>query len=733
MYIRKISRKNADGSVVSYLQLAHNVRDPQKGYTKAEVIYNFGRQEELDLAAIKRLVKSLCRFLSPEDVLEATAALAGSGGDGRLRFLGSRAMGGAYLLRKLWERIGIEGVLSRAIANREFTSPVEWAVFAMVANRALAPDSKLGMVEWMEKDVALGNDAPIALQHLYRAMDVLLENDESTQKEVFFSTATLLNLEVDLLFFDTTSTYFERDEEDEEEGALLRYGKSKDKRDDLPQIVIGLAVTKEGIPVRCWVLPGNTADASTVEMVQKDLAGWKMSRCVWVMDRGMAGEENRRILQRAGGHYILGEKLRDKQEPNQAALSTPGRYRKIRENMEVKEIVVGDGERRRRFVLVFNPEEAKKDLATREKNLGKIRTALDAMGDPQMRGHKKAACGLLSHKTFGRYLREAGDGKIRAEERLDGALSMIRAGCLENPEVDAIFALHIMPEIDFGKINCPAGPVWAAADRFKIEITGRGGHGAGHFKCIDPVLVAHEVYSGLQSIERNLRGTDARVISVCEVHGGSAFNIIPDRVVMEGTVRTFDRRVQATIIRRMREIVGGICSAHGAKGKIDYEKGVPATINDKKMAALFNTAAREMQIPAGITIPSMGGEDFSYYLRQVQCLFHPVAFLLAQVRQQVFVHYIVYSLVTILFLRYSHLLSYEFLRILRSFYLELVKVEIYFLLFCVRSSYRLDNFTVRFHAKRPHQHDDGQFLQVGKRNCDYSALPLYVMSLHETG
>lgn len=336
-------------------------------------------------------------------------------------------MGGAYLLRKLWERIGIEGVLSRAVADREFTAPIEWAVFAMVANRALAPDSKLGVVEWVDKDVALGNEVPIALQHLYRAMDVLLENDESVQKEVFFSTATLLNLEVDLLFFDTTSTYFERDEEDEEEGALLRYGKSKDKRDDLPQIVIGLAVTKEGIPVRCWVLPGNTADASTVEMVQRDLAGWKMSRCVWVMDRGMAGEENRTILQRAGGHYILGEKLRDKQEANQAALSTPGRYRKIRDNMEVKEIVVGEGERRRRFVLVFNPEEAKKDQATREKNLEKIRAALEAMGDPQMRGHKKAVCALLSHKTYGRYLREKGNGKIaidtakiRAEERLDG-------------------------------------------------------------------------------------------------------------------------------------------------------------------------------------------------------------------------------------------------------------------------------------------------------------------------
>lgn len=421
MYVRKITRKNRDGSVVSYLQLAHNVRDPQKGYVKADVIYNFGRAEDVDPGAIKRLVASLCRFLSPEE------ALAGSGGDGSLRFLGSRPMGGAYLLRKLWERIGIEGVISRAVAGREFRAPIEWAVFAMVANRALAPDSKLGMVEWIDKDVWLGNDEPIALQHLYRAMDVLLENEEPVQKEVFFSTATLLNLEVDLLFFDTTSTYFERDSEDEEDGALLRYGKSKDKRDDLPQIVIGLAVTKEGIPVRSWVLPGNTADASTLEMVQKDLCGWKLSRCVWVMDRGMAGEENRRILQRAGGHYILGEKLRDRQEAAQAALSHPGRYKKVRENMEVKEVVVGEGERRRRFVLVHNPQEAQKDRAAREKTLEKLRASLEAMGEPQMRGHKKAACALLSHRTYGRYLRESANGKIaidmgkvKAEERLDG-------------------------------------------------------------------------------------------------------------------------------------------------------------------------------------------------------------------------------------------------------------------------------------------------------------------------
>jgi transposase len=115
-------------------------------------------------------------------------------------------------------------------------------------------------------------------------MDVLLEHRELIRKEVFFAVADLLNLEVDLLFFDTTSTYLET----EDEGELKKYGHSKDHRPDLPQIVIGLAVTKEGIPVKCWVLPGNTSDMKTVEKVKDDLRGWHLSRCVWVMDRGMS-------------------------------------------------------------------------------------------------------------------------------------------------------------------------------------------------------------------------------------------------------------------------------------------------------------------------------------------------------------------------------------------------------------------------------------------------------------
>lgn len=423
MYVRTISRHNKDGSTTTYVQLAHNVRDPQTGLARANVLHTFGRADTLDLAAIRRLVTSLCRFLSPEDALQTQAS---QGTDPQaLRFLGSRPMGGAYVLRHLWQRLGLEPALSRVLAQRDFTAPIEWAIFAMVANRALAPDSKRGVEEWVRDDVALGNPEPLALQHLYRAMDLLLAHDEAIQREVFFATADLLNLEVDLLFFDTTSTYVERDTADEE--GLTRYGHSKDHRPDLPQVVIGLAVTKEGIPVRCWVLPGNTQDMTTVEQVQRDLRGWRLARCLWVMDRGMSSEANRLVLQRAGGHYILGERLRDGEPSHQAALSRPGRFQRVRENLSVKAVIVGEGERRRRFVLVYNPEQAQKDQASRERTLQRIEEALKSVGEQRGKAHKKAVCALLAHRSLGRYLRPLKNGtitidraKVKAEAHLDG-------------------------------------------------------------------------------------------------------------------------------------------------------------------------------------------------------------------------------------------------------------------------------------------------------------------------
>jgi len=145
------------------------------------------------------------------------------------------------------------------------------------------------------------------------------------------------------------------------------------------------------------------------------------------MDRGMSSEENRLILQKAGGHYIIGEKLRDNQEIHKEVLAKRGRFTAIRENLEIKEVVVGSGERRRRFILVHNPEEARKDKATREKTLKKIAEALKSIKEQKGQCHKKNVCALLSHRTMGRYLRQLktgmikiDKGKIKEEAHLDG-------------------------------------------------------------------------------------------------------------------------------------------------------------------------------------------------------------------------------------------------------------------------------------------------------------------------
>lgn len=159
MYVRTIKRKNKNGSSVEYVQLAHNVWNKEKGFAQAQVIHSFGRREDLDINAIKRLINTLCRFLDPEDEISANS----KGGD--LKFIKSRPSGGAYLLRKLWNRLNIDQRLETALRDRSFTVPIREAIFAMVANRALAPSSKLAIEEWASEDVFLGTEEDLQVQH----------------------------------------------------------------------------------------------------------------------------------------------------------------------------------------------------------------------------------------------------------------------------------------------------------------------------------------------------------------------------------------------------------------------------------------------------------------------------------------------------------------------------------------------------------------------------------------
>jgi len=265
---------------------------------------------------------------------------------------------------------------------------------------------------------------------------------------VFFAVADLLNLEIDLLLFDTTSTYFERDTEEDGEHAFRKYGHSKDHRTDLPQIVIGLAVTKEGIPVRCWCWPGNTNDQQVLPEVKDGMRDWRLGRVVTVVDRGFSSTDNLDYLQRAGGHYIAGERMRSGAPLVEAALSRQGRYQQVRDNLRVKEVRLDSSGRR--WVICHNPDEAEREKAQRDAALERLVAELDrikAIRDRTTKtstakgtagrsrrkrnsdeaAHVKAECALRDHPTLGRWLRQLPSGrlvvdrkKVAAEERLDG-------------------------------------------------------------------------------------------------------------------------------------------------------------------------------------------------------------------------------------------------------------------------------------------------------------------------
>jgi transposase len=410
MYIRKISRKNKDGSTVTYVQLAHNERVPEKGFAVAKVLYNFGRLEDLDYDQLKRLVKSISRFLKPEDVLDAQASL--ELGEPDIKWRSCKSFGGIYLLQALWERFHFTEILSRTIRQMSYRTPILSAVFAMVVNRCLAPSSKLAVSDWVNKQVHIPDLPEIDVQVLYRAMDFLLEHQAELEKEIYWSVADILNLEVDILFFDTTSTYFET----EELSPLKKRGYSKDKRKDLPQVVIGLAVTRDGIPVRHWVFPGNMADMETIEHVKNDLSEWRLNRLIFVHDAGMSSEDNLRYLQRGGGHYIVGRKLKSGEKEARAALAQRGPYTPINEKLFAKEIVLGDGEKRKRLVLVKNIEEEERQRIVRQEIVDTVEEKINAINNRRVRSHTKEVCDLKSHAIYGKYVKELADGRLKLDK-----------------------------------------------------------------------------------------------------------------------------------------------------------------------------------------------------------------------------------------------------------------------------------------------------------------------------
>jgi len=445
MYLRETRRTNRDGSVVAYLQLAHNERHPETGNPVAKVIHNFGRAENVDRQALARLVGSISRFLTPE---QAVSAAAGA----EVEILDSRRLGGAWTLDRVWERLGIGAAIRRVATGRRLDGEtVERIVFALVAQRALEPGSKLAGTRWVAERVAIEGCEGFTDDAAYAAMDFLLQALGEIAGEVFGSVAHLLNLDLDIVFVDSTSTYWEVDVADElidlaetvdddgvsrpVEAGARAFGHSKDHRTDLPQVVIAMAVTRDGVPVRCWTFPGNTADTQVIRTVKDDLAGWNLHRMIWVADRGFASAANRAYLTRGGGHYIHAEKLRHTNSEAAAALARPGRYRTVAGNLRVKEVAVApggtgdgdDGMRSQRFVVCHNPEQAGRDAAVRDRLVAHLQTLIVGSDGWSERRRDELVGSLKTKPGLRRYLRRTGGGLLRVdaaavkrESHLDG-------------------------------------------------------------------------------------------------------------------------------------------------------------------------------------------------------------------------------------------------------------------------------------------------------------------------
>jgi transposase len=426
MYLRKTARKNKDGSVVEYYQLAHNYRHPETKACAVEVIHNFGRADKLDRDALVRLCRSVARVagLHVHDPLaegEADAPVPANGGLPRgVRLLETKELGTVWAIEALWERLGIGPTLRRVAQQGRTRVPHERALLAMTANRLCEPESKLGVWDRWLRTVHLPSCQDLKLPQMYAAMDLLHGHAAEVEESVFFHTADLFNLEVDLVFYDTTTVSFSIDYEDqdtEESEGYRKLGNSKEGT-WTPQVVVALAVTRQGLPVRSWVFPGNTTDVTTIECVRKDLRGWKLGRAMFVADSGMNSKENREELARACGKYLLATRLSAVTEVKEEVLSRRGRYKEIAENLKVKEVVVGDGERRRRYFLCLNAKEAKRQKRHRAQVLKELEEKLGR--HPSKDPTQKWAVELLASKRYGRYLtiREGKGGKRVALDRV---------------------------------------------------------------------------------------------------------------------------------------------------------------------------------------------------------------------------------------------------------------------------------------------------------------------------
>lgn len=410
-----------------YLLLVENQRI--NGRVQQRVLARLGRLDELRASGeIDRLLASLGRFSEKLAVLGAHA-------EGDALTVGTRIIGPALIFERLWQDLGIDAVLAELADERRFGFSLERALFVSVLHRLFAPGSDRAAQKWKASYLIADADS-LELHQLYRTMgwlgEPIIEAGAATasaqgapmmrtrkdliEERLFYRRRDLFSA-LDIVFFDTTSIYFEGEGGE----SLGEYGHSKDHRPDLKQMVVGVVVDCEGRPIMSQMWPGNTADVkSLVPVVDRLRTYFKVGDICIVADRGMISAATIEQIKRRGWQYILGVRMRRFKEANEEVLARAGRYEEVNPKsdeakapapLKVKEVWVED----RRYIVCLNEDQATKDRHDREAIVASLNAALKA-GDKQ----------LIGNRGYRKYVKATGErftldeDKIKAEARFDG-------------------------------------------------------------------------------------------------------------------------------------------------------------------------------------------------------------------------------------------------------------------------------------------------------------------------
>jgi transposase len=422
-----------------YLQIVHSVREGKK--VRQQVIATLGRLDLLEASGqLERLMRSGLRHCESFAVLDAHAA-------GEIEPVAIRRIGPDLVFGRLWKECGIPEVLRSILKDRHYEFDVERAIYLTVLHRLFASGSDRAAERWREDYLIPGTEG-LELHHLYRAMAFLGEAIEELEKptgavrctkdlveEALFDRRRDLFTEVELVFFDTTSLYFEG-----QGGEIGQRGHNKDHRPDLKQMVVGMALDVEGCPICCEMWPGNTADVTTlVPIVKRMRERFRLREITVVADRGMMSQKTLEALEGSDPPvgYIIGVRMRRQKEVNLSVLRSRKQWLEIVPErshakdpapLKIKEVWVEN----RRYVVCLNEEERRKDAHDRE--------AIVAHLKEQLRQGDKS---LVGNKGYRRYLKVQGDHhfaidekQIKTEARYDG-LWVLRTNTLYNAETVA--------------------------------------------------------------------------------------------------------------------------------------------------------------------------------------------------------------------------------------------------------------------------------------------------------